>query len=266
MLSAAYAEKQQKSRYLEPSRFRTTTKTSQKVAPHLVLSERAGIWQNSPFFLRMLKYFQMFLEKMKANFRRISRATRNDVPIEDLENDAFVLALDIGERRGSPIDFSNPEDQELVMRALYVEKVKRGDWNLRRSVRIDHELEGEEEGGPLVDRLPARESSDPLVLLLELESFVDTDAMLAASYSQATAYAITFRNFNNDRKKVCMHLVISGGVLSRRVTNAADTVMVQPSIFDCIERVPSDFMPPQGRAYAARIEDAREAAQTAWCF
>lgn len=214
----------------------------------------------------MLKLFQTFLEKMKANFRRISRATRNDVPIEDLENDAFVLALDIGERRGSPIDFSNPEDQELVMRALYVEKVKRGDWNLRRSVRIDHELEGDEEGGPLVDRLPARESSDPLVLLLALESFVDTDAMLAASYSQATAYAITFRNFNNDREKVCMHLVISGGVLSRRVTNAADTVKVQPSIFDCIERVPSDFMPPQGRAYVVRIEDAREAAQTAWCF
>ncbi len=214
----------------------------------------------------MFKLFQSFLAKMKASFLRISRATRGDVPVEDLENDAFVLALDIGERRGRPIDFSDPADQELVMRALNVEKVKRGDWKMRRAVRLDHEPEWDEDGDTLIERLPAPDSSDPLVTLLAHESAIDADTLLAASYSQATAYAITFSNFNNDRQKICMHLVISDGALYRRVAVAIKTVKVQPSMFDRIERIPVDFMPMRGRACAPIIEDGRETEQRAWVF
>lgn len=214
----------------------------------------------------MIKLFQSFLAKMKAGFLRISRATKNEMTVDDLHNDAWVIALEIGDRRGRPIDFSDPEDQELVMKAVNVQNVRRGDWNMRRSVRIDQEPERDENGDKWVERLPAHVSSDPLVALLAQESAIDTDAMLAASYSQATAYAITFHNFRSDRQKICTYLVISDGMLVRRVNAAADTVRLQPSMFDRIERIPSSFMPLRGREYVTATEDRREVGQWAWDF
>lgn len=214
----------------------------------------------------MLKRFQSFVAKMKARFRGISRATRYEVPAEDLENDAFVLALDIGERRGRPIDFADPDDQELVMRALYVEKAKRGDWRMRRAVRIDEKPDDDDERVAFIERLPATAGSDPLVSLLLRESEADESNRLAASYSQAAAYAITLSNFNYDRQKVCMHLVISSEMLCRRFAAASDSVRVQESIFDRIERIPADFVPLKGKAYVAPIADKREPGQRVWAF
>lgn len=202
----------------------------------------------------MIKLFQSFLAKMRSGFRRISRQTKDDVPVEDLENDAFVLALEIGERRGRMIDFADPADQELVMRALHVEKVKRGDWKLRHAVRLDHKPEVDDEGDTLKERLPASAAADPLVTLLARESAIDVDAKLAERYSQATAYAITFSNFKNDRQRVCMHLVISGSTLARRVTGAIHTVKVQPSMFDRIEQIDKSFIPSPGRQYTQQVE------------
>jgi len=216
--------------------------------------------------IAMYRLFELFLNKMKADFRRIVNATKNEVTVEDLHNDAFVMALEIGDRRGKPIDFSDPVDQDLVMRELYLENVKRADWKMRYAIRIDQEPEDDESGGKWAERLPAAASSDPLVSLLTQESAVDVESKLAEHYSQATAYAITFSNFKNDRQKVCAHLVISDWALYRRVTSAIHTVKVQPSMFDRIERIPADFMPLKGRAYAATIEDKREAGQYALSF
>lgn len=214
----------------------------------------------------MIKLFQSFLTKMKAGFHRIAKATKNEKDVEDLHNDAYVIALDLGDRRGRPVDLSDPEDQDLVMRELYLENVKRADFRMRYAVRIDEEPEGEEDGTKLVDRLPAAASSDPLVSLLAQESAVDVESKLAERYSQATAYAITFSNFKNDRQKVCAHLVISQGALAYRVAVAAHTVKVQPSMFDRIERIPPDFIPLKGRIFTETTEDAREPTQCALSF
>ncbi|MGV3655241.1 MAG: hypothetical protein ACO1N5_13610, partial [Noviherbaspirillum sp.] len=121
--------------------------------------------------------------------------------------------------------------------------MKRGDWLMRKAARIDQERESEDGPLTLADRLPAQPSSDPLVSLLLRESFADAEKMLASSYSQATAYVMVFVHFKNDRQAVCAYLVISTGTLAKRVTTAADTVQVQPSLFDRIERIEKEFMP-----------------------
>ncbi|MGV3655242.1 MAG: hypothetical protein ACO1N5_13615 [Noviherbaspirillum sp.] len=63
----------------------------------------------------MLRFFQPFVNKMKAGFRRIAKAARNEVTPEDVQQNAWVVAYEIGEKRGREIDFSNPEDQDAVM-------------------------------------------------------------------------------------------------------------------------------------------------------
>jgi hypothetical protein len=213
----------------------------------------------------MLRLFQSFIAKMKAGFHRIAKATRNEMTVDDLHNDAWIIALDIGERRGRPIDFADPADQDLVMRSVNLQNVRRGDWNMRRSVRIDQEPKSDE-GLKWVERLPARASSDPLVFLLARESARDIDGLLAASYSQATAYAITFSNLKNNRRTICKYLAVSDGALTRRAAGAADTMKRQSSIFDRIERVPSTFMPLRGQHYAAKTADMRESRQGIWTF
>jgi hypothetical protein len=214
----------------------------------------------------MIRIFEAFLDKMKAAFRRIAGATRHEMTVGDLHGDAWLVAHEIGERRGREIDFANPEDQELVLGAVHVRNVKRGDWKMRRAVRIDQEPENEDAVIKWSERLPARASSDPLVSLLARESSLKTEELLAASYSQAAAYVMVFVRFKNDRSAVCAYLVLSDGTLARRVTSAAASVRVQPSLFDYVERIHDEFMPQPGRQYALRAEQEPESTQRAWNF
>lgn len=214
---------------------------------------------------RLLDAFLGFVEKWKPSFLRIAKATRNDVTVEDLQQDAFVLADEIGNRRGKPIDFLEPADQELVIRAVNLKNVKRGDWHLRKSVRVDHAEEGDA-ATSILERLAAHASSDPFIALLLRESALDAEVMLANSYSQAAAYVMVFARFNYDKHEVCAYLFISDSVLYRRVAYAAEAVRGQPSLFDRIEQIADDFMPCRGKVYAAKIEQRSSGTQWAWEF
>jgi hypothetical protein len=214
----------------------------------------------------MYHLFELFLAKMRDSFKRIVKAARHEVTEGDLQSDAWILAADIGKRRRRPIDFSNPADQDLVIRAVNVKNVRRGDWKLRRSVRIDSEPEHDDGAPKWSERLAAGASSDPLVSLLLHESARDEQAMLANSYSQAAAYVVVFVRFKNDRKEVCAFLVVSNRVLARRVTHAADTVRVQPSLFDGIEKISDSFMPLAGRVYSVAVRQERFGEQHVWVF
>jgi len=90
------------------------------------------------FNMFALELFHAFIADMKARFSRLAGATRKDKEVGDLHNDAMVFALEIGEQRGRPVDFSDPADRDLVMRHLHLENVKRGDWKMRYAARVDH--------------------------------------------------------------------------------------------------------------------------------
>jgi hypothetical protein len=101
----------------------------------------------------MFRFFQSFLNKMKASFRRIARATKNELTTEDLQQEAWIVADEISKKRGREIDFSDPEDQDLVIRAVNHRNVKRGDWQMRKSVRIDQDAEDDESAIKWSERL-----------------------------------------------------------------------------------------------------------------
>ena len=77
---------------------------------------------------------------------------------------------------------------------------------------------------------------------------------------------MVFVHFKNDRQAVCTYLVISAGTLAKRVTTAGNTVQVQPSLFDRIERIEKEFMPLPGQQYAVRPEKQHEPGQLMWEF
>jgi len=214
----------------------------------------------------MHRFFSLFLEKMKSSFRSIARAARHEVTEGDLQSDAWVVAHEISERRGRAVDFSDPADQDLVIRAVNLNNVRRGDWHMRKSVRIDEEREGDD--GPVnwSERLAAPSTADPLRFLLQREAAHENEEKFAASYSQAAAYVRIFAHFKHDRREVCAYLVLTNSTLKHRVAAAAAVVEVQPSLFDGIHRIGAKFLPPPGRTYAAQPVHHLGSVQWAWCF
>ena len=214
----------------------------------------------------MHRFFSLFLEKMKNSFRSIVRATRHEVTVGDLQSDAWVVAHEISERRGHPVDFSDPADQDLVIRGVNRNNVRRGDWHMRKSVRIDEEREGEDGAIKWSERLAATSTADPLKFLLKREAAHENDAKLDASYSQAAAYVRVFARFKYNRQEVCSHLTISDSTLVCRVAIAEAVVAVQPSLFDGKHRIGPKFLPPPGRVYAARPVHHLGSVRWAWSF
>lgn len=203
---------------------------------------------------------------MARSFKRIVHATKQEVTVDDLYSESWIVASEIAEKRGRDIDFSDPVDQNLVMGYLYNRQVRRGDWHMRKSVRIDRDSEAEEGAIKWSERLPAADTFDPLVSLLKREASIEADATLLVSYSQAAAYFRTFAYFKHDWIKVREHLAISDHTLSGRLAAAEAIVLIQRSLFDGHSRISKRFVPLPGRAYSAKHERHLGSVQWAWTF
>lgn len=186
--------------------------------------------------------------------------------VEDLQSESWLIADELSKKRGSGIDFSDPNDASLIMRAVNYRNVKRGDWHMRRSVRLDQNDSDDDHSISWSNLIPARDSSDPLISILERESGLDAENILRSSYSQATAYVSLFSTFDFDREEICKHLVVSNDTLLSRLRNAASIVRRQPSLFDRVERIAENFMALQGIHYPTKITNAQSSNQYAWNF
>lgn len=212
----------------------------------------------------MFDFFQAFLKKMAANFQSIAKAAKCAITVDDLKQDAWIIALELGEERGREVDFSDPDDQEQVMRRVNFRNVARGDWKLRNAVRIDRQPDDDENSLRWADRLAASPASDPVTMLIMCESARNLEEMLSNSFSQAVAYLTAFSNLKNDRKRICEHLAISGGTLNRRIKDAVAVFKMQPSLFDGIESIKDNFLPLKGRSYAVRKSENASNVQEDW--
>lgn len=195
-----------------------------------------------------MNFFNLFLQQAKTYFRRIVRKTHNEFSIEDLHNDAWVMALELGDKRGVPIDFNNYDDQQYVMAALYRNKVTWTEKHSRFALRLDAPVMiGDDIADTWGERIPAPLSSDPIHYLLQKEIDDLQRNRLLNSYSQASAYTIVLLNFEHDQKRLSEYLAISRSVLTMRIRIAREIVRIQNSLFDFIEKIAEDFHPQRGK-------------------
>ena len=110
----------------------------------------------------MYQFFKIFLIAKAVEFRRMVWKTRGEMAVEDLQNQAWIVADEIGKKRGRQVDFTDPHEQSAVMAALYVKSVKYREKTVQYAVRIDEERPGDDGSTTSwAERLPARETSDP---------------------------------------------------------------------------------------------------------
>jgi hypothetical protein len=101
-------------------------------------------------FTAIAKFFQ----ERSSDLRRIVRATRGDVELGDVESEAWLVAADLGRKRGYPIDFADRQDQETLLGTLYNRLVKFAEKHLRHAVKLDTDWDREESESPRVSWRP----------------------------------------------------------------------------------------------------------------
>lgn len=205
-----------------------------------------------------------FLQNMQRSLMMIARATKGRLVLAELESEAWLSALSIGERRNRAIDFSDPEDADFILRVLYTKFVKRADYKFERAKRIDAAQENED-GSHWAYEIPEQVSSDPLQTTIHLEEFLEREALLENSYSEAKAYVVTFNYFNHDNDEISDYFYITSGTLNNRFNRSILVLEHQPSLFDGVEKIDESFIPLRGQERVKQgicIQDT----QWAWQF
>lgn len=81
--------------------------------------------------------FDTFVEARRGDLRRIAYATQGKMEADDLIQEAWVVAIEIGDGMEEPFDFSNLEHQEHLIAKMYVRFVKYADKTVRYAMKLD---------------------------------------------------------------------------------------------------------------------------------
>jgi len=182
--------------------------------------------------------FETFLHIRDAELRRISRHSREHA-FEEAQSEAWLVAIEIGHQRGWPLDFTDQDDQDMLLARLYNRLVKFAEKTVRYAARLDHgkDDDAERTGNTLARLLTAPLDSDPQVRRQLLEERHVLIEHVQQSYSQAAAYMLLLIRAEGDLKDLAVLLWIGVGTLRERMKRVALLARVQSTLFDGIERL-----------------------------
>ncbi len=201
--------------------------------------------------------------------RRIVWATRGEVQAGDVESEAWLIATDIGAKRGRPMDLQAPEDQETLLGALYNRLVKFTERHLRYAVKLDTDWDKEDStshGAVLSELLAAPAMSDPAIRALQEEQGHALVDAVRHSYSEASAYVLLLIRFEWDAPELAVHLHVGLATFRHRLKRSGAKAKEEPSLFDGVESVDRDFPETIGRPVVATQRAHLTGNQWGWAF
>ena len=156
--------------------------------------------------------FAKFLQQRRKDLKRIARASRGESSLEDVAQEAWLIAEQVAGKTGKPKDFEDPKFQSLLIAYLYQSLVRYTELNVRHGVRLDH-APGDDEGSahPLMGKLVSDDGNDPLSYLLSVESRTESPSPDDASLlgTNAGAWVVLLRQCDNRMRTVSARLLIS---------------------------------------------------------
>ena len=158
--------------------------------------------------------FAQFLQQRHKDLKRIARASRGEHTLNDVRQEAWLIAEHVAHKTGRPKDFKEPDFQSLLIAFLYQQLVRYTELNVRNAVRLDHAFSDDDEDGrprtPL-DKLAGDDGRDPLSYLLALETRTPDDSPSDATLlgTNAGAWAVFLRQCDNRMHTASMRLLIS---------------------------------------------------------
>lgn len=210
-----------------------------------------------------------FLTSRRADLRRIASRTCGEHTFEDVCAESWLIAQDIGRKRGLAVDFLNADDQRLVLSWLHGKLVRFVEKCVRFAVKLDKDWDNEDAdsaANALARLLTAPEQFDPLVRMQADEERFDPLALTRHSYSQASAYVILLHRFDWDLQVLADHLRLVAATVRHKVVASGAHMKTQPSLFDRIQSIESNFTPRiVHRAARAPSQDSGQI-QLGWGF
>ena len=182
----------------------------------------------------------------RADLRRIASRTCGEHTFEDVCAESWLIAQDIGRKRGLAVDFLNADDQQLVLSWLQCKLVRFAEKSIRFAVKLDKDWDNEDSESAtnaLARLLTAPEQFDPLVRMQAEEELFDPLALTRHSYSQASAYVILLDRFDWDLQALADHLRLIAATVRHKVVTSGAHMKMQPSLFDRIHAIESNFTP-----------------------
>jgi hypothetical protein len=149
--------------------------------------------------------FTKFTVARRPDLRRIARHTQGEHSVEDVVNEAWLLAAHLWERGDIAADFGDTAFQQRLLAHLYQKLVRYTERNIRHALRLDHPTR-DESTTPLIDRL-ADAGTDPLSTAIAAQEC--PSSRNDTVFSLAVAYLFLLRRFNNRMRALANHLLIS---------------------------------------------------------
>lgn len=202
-----------------------------------------------------LTAFECFLSSRHANLRRIAGRTRGEVSVDELASEAWLQAIEIGQKRDWPFDFRDEEAQDTLLAWLHNRFVKYADKAVRYAVKLDRDWDvedGERTGVALAKLLTAPIGSDPKVRQQALEEAEELTAVVHRRYSEAAAYVLLLVRVDWDLADLAALLWVGVATMRQRLKPSGLLTRVQPSLFDGVEQIDPDFEPWRKRRRVLR--------------
>lgn len=182
--------------------------------------------------------FERFKQVHRRKFKQISRATGNEHSPEDVESEAWLMAVTMQGQSAQAIDFSEAAAADRLFAYLYQRLVRYTETQVRHAVRLDH-WEGDDGPAehPLLRKLAAAQADD---------AGASSDGGVNPHGSRAAAYVRLLEHVGNDAGRLAEHLMISLSWCYRCCKLARDTVARQLQLPQTLEE---DFMPRRWRSF-----------------
>lgn len=197
--------------------------------------------------------FEGFMKGRRKDLGRIAHATQGEMEVDDLIQEAWIIAAEVADDLGEPFDFANPDHQDKLLAWMYARFVKFADKTVRYATKLDRGWDDDSEqtaGKAIASLLSGPESDDPLVRELIENQAAELMERVRASYSQAAAYVILLARVEWDVGDLADLLWVCRETARRRLERAARHAAIQPSCFDGVEAIPEDFAPWRRRWWA----------------
>lgn len=158
--------------------------------------------------------FAAFLHHQRKALQRIANASQGEHSLDDVRQEAWLIADRVADKTGLPKDFADMEFQSLLIAFLYQHLVRYTELNVRHSIRLDQSFGSDDESSrprtPL-DKLAGDDERDPLSYLLALETRTPDDSPSDAALlgTNAGAWAVFLRQCDNRMHTASMRLLIS---------------------------------------------------------
>jgi DNA-directed RNA polymerase specialized sigma24 family protein len=201
--------------------------------------------------------FESFLRFTAAKSKRIravARATMGEYSEEDVTNEAWLMAFEVAEKLGVPVDFDDESFQQNLIAFLYQELVRYSETTVRHALKLDRPIHGEAvsiDDHPAMRQLASSEYSDPLHHLIELEA-AEEDREPSPHESRAGAYVRLLEHCGYSMHKVAYSLLISLSYCYRRLNEARLMCERQLVLPQGISGTDDSFIPGPWRPFKIR--------------